>query len=175
MTSETTNTSASAKAELEKTELQKRAGVAKQIAASFGEIVTLLLRSQTDRKRPIEDLEWMVIPALQTGQFAIADAQSKESGMVVPVGAVLWAMVSESVDQRLSQDLDQPMRLSPQEWRSGNIPWVMAAFGDTKVVGGLLQQLAANVFKSAPAKMRARNAEGKPFVGRLELAPPASS
>ncbi len=159
---------------LDAEDLRKRATIAKQVAASFGEIVTLLLRSQGDRKRPISDLEWMVIPALQTGQFAVADAQSKETGTVVPLAAVLWAMVSESVDQRLSQSLDQPLRLEPQEWRSGSIPWVIAAFGDTKVVGGLLQQLAGSVFKAQPAKMRARSADGKPFVGRIELADPSA-
>lgn len=158
--------------ELPADELRKRAAIAKQIAASFGEIVTLLLRSANDRKRPLEDLDWMVVPALQTGQFAVADAQSKENGMVIPAAAVMWAFVSEAVDQRLSNNLDQPVHLAPQEWRSGTIPWVVAAFGDTKIVGGLLQQLATNVFKSGPAKMRARGSDGKPFVGRLELANP---
>lgn len=164
------NTTAPPAAILPEEELRKRAIIAKQVAASFGEIVTLLLRSPGDRKRPLEDLEWMVVPALQTGQFAVAEAQSKENGMVIPAGAVLWAMVSADVDRRLSQNLDQPMRLEPQDWRSGSIPWIVAAFGDTKIVGGLLQQLAASVFKSQPAKMRARGADGKPFVGRMELA-----
>lgn len=157
-------------------ELRKRAAVAKQIAGSFGQIVTLLLRSQQDRKRPLEDLEWMVIPALQYGQFAVAEAQSKDTGIVAPAAAVLWALVSESVDHRLSQNLDQPVTLSPEDWRSGDIPWIIAAFGDNRVVGGLLQQLSENVFKSQPPKMRARGADGQPVIGRLEAkgAPPAA-
>lgn len=165
-----------AAAPLSTDELRQRAAVAKHVASSFGQIVTLLLRSPQDRKRPMEDLEWMVIPALQNGQFIVAEAQSKETGIVAPAAAVLWAMVSESVDERLSQNLDQPVSLSPQDWRSGSIPWIIAAFGDNRVVGGLLQQLSENVFKSQPPKMRARGADGQPVIGRLEAkgAPPTA-
>lgn len=168
MSSGDTPTPAAA-AQLSADELRQRAAIAKQIAGSFGDIVTLLLRSPSERKRPIEDLEWMVIPALQAGQFAVAEAQSQETGTVTPAGVVLWANVSESVDQRLARDLDQPMRLAAEEWRSGSIPWIVAAFGETKVVGGLLQQLSKTVFKGTPARIRARGPDGKPFVGRLEL------
>ncbi len=150
-------------------ELKRRAIIAKQVAASFGEIVTLLMRSPSDRKRPLEDLEWMIAPALMTGQFAVADAQAKESGAVMPIGAVLWAFVSEEVDQRLTKAIEQPIRLEPKEWRSGPIPWVVTAIGEPKVVGGLLQQLTKTIFKDQPAKMRARGADGKTFVGRLEI------
>ena len=38
-------------------ERTKRIATAKKIAASFGEIVTLLLRSSADRQRPLQDLE----------------------------------------------------------------------------------------------------------------------
>lgn len=155
--------------ELSQEEARKRAGIAKQIAASFGEIVTLLLRSPGDRQRPIQDLEWMVAPALMTGQFAVADAQSKETGAVMPVAAVLWAFVSPEIDQRLSA-VGETARLAPNEWRSGNIPWVIMAIGDHKVVNGLLQQLARTVFKDTPAKIRARNNDGQVVVGRIEAA-----
>jgi cytolysin-activating lysine-acyltransferase len=151
-------------------EAKKRALLAKHVAASFGEIVTLLMRSPADRQRSLQDLEWMVAPALMTGQFAVADAQSKETGVVMPVGAVLWAFVSPEVDKRLSETGDQGLRLTAAEWRSGEIPWIVMAIGEPKVVGGLLQQLAKTVFKGKPAKIRARGADGKMVVGRLEVA-----
>lgn len=166
----TDNLAAGAAQPLSPEEAKKRAGIAKHVAASFGEIISLLLRSQTDRNRPLHDLEWMVIPALMTGQFAVADAQSKETGAVMPVAAVLWAYVSSEVDQRLSNLNDPLPRLAPNEWRSGNTPWVIMAIGDTKVVGGLLQQLAKTVFKDGPAKIRARGPDGQVVVGRLEVA-----
>ncbi len=112
--------------------------------------MTLLMWSTADRQRPIQDLEWMVAPALMSGQFAVADAQSKDTGMVTPVATVLWAMVSEEVDQRLSQTVDKLAQLKPADWRSGDIPWIVSAIGEPNVVGGLLQQLTKTVFKDRP-------------------------
>ena len=161
---------------LPKDELKRRAQLAKQLSSAFGDIVTLLMRSQSERTRTLADLEWMVVPAMQTGQFAVAEAQAHETGVVAPMGVVLWAMVSESVDQRLSSQLDQAMKLDPAEWKSGDIPWIVAAFGEPKIVNQLFQQLSKNVFTKMPAKLRARDKDGKPFIGRLEFkAAPAST
>ncbi len=161
---------------LSKEELTRRAQLAKRLSSAFGDIVTLLMRSESERGRTLADLEWMVVPAMQTGQFAVAEAQAQETGVVAPMGVVLWAMVSDSVDQRLSAQLDQPMQLDPGDWKSGDIPWIVAAFGEPKVVEQLLQQLTKNVFTARPAKLRARDKEGKPFIGRFQFnaAPPAA-
>lgn len=165
----------SVRTELAPDEIKKRAMAAKHVAASFGEIVTLMMRSAADKSITLQDLEWMVVPALQTGQFAVAEAQSKDTGAVMPVGAVLWAMVSPEVDQRLSSMLDQPTRLQAAEWRSGDIPWIVMAIGDPKLLGGLLQQLSKSVFSKQAPKMRARGADGKVAVGRLDFGAPAAS
>jgi hemolysin-activating ACP:hemolysin acyltransferase len=95
--------------------------------------------------------------------------------MVSPMGAVLWAMVSDEVDQRISSQLDKPLKLQQSEWRSGEIPWIVAAFGDPKVVGQLLEELSKNVFKQRPAKLRSRGEDGKAFVGKLEFKPAQTS
>jgi cytolysin-activating lysine-acyltransferase len=159
---------------LAKEELQRRAQIAKQLSSAFGDIVTLLMRSETERGRTLADLEWMVVPAMQTGQFAVAEAQAQDTGVVAPMGVVLWAMVSESVDQRMSAQLDKPMDLKPAEWKSGDIPWIVAAIGEPKIINQLFQQLSKTVFTKVPAKLRARDKDGKPFIGRIEFkAPPA--
>jgi cytolysin-activating lysine-acyltransferase len=160
-----------AKKPLSQEEAKKRAGAAKHVAASFGEIVTLLMRSDTDKALALRDLEWMVLPAVMSGQFALAEAQSKETGVVTPVAAVLWAFVSPEIDKRLSNNLTAPPRLAPAEWRSGNIPWIILALGQKKVLGGLLQQLAKTAFKDKPARIRARAKDGKVVVGKVELPP----
>jgi hemolysin-activating ACP:hemolysin acyltransferase len=161
------------KAVLSKEELRKRAAVAKQVSSSFADIVTMLMRSETERKRTLADLEWMVVPAMQTGQFAVAESQSQETGVVTPMAVILWAMVSDEVDRRLTAEAGQPLTLAPTEWRSGTIPWIVAAFGDTKVVGQLFEQLSKNVFTKQPAKLRARDKDGKPMIGRIEFKPAA--
>ncbi len=117
--------------------------VAKKMAASFGEIVTLLMHSAGDKHRSLVDLEWLVVPAVARGQFALADAQSKESGAVAPVGAVLWALVSEDVDKR--------------------------ATGNTRILAGLIQQITKTAFNDRQPKMRARGADGKVTVGELKI------
>ena len=83
---------------------------------------------------------------------------------------MLWAFVSEEIDKRLS-DLSAPVRLKPNEWRSGDIPWIVLATGDTRVLAGLIQELTKSVFKDRQPKMRARGADGKVSVGHLQVKP----
>lgn len=149
-------------------ESRRRAGLAKQAAAAFGELVTLLMHAPSEKGRPLSDLEWMLMPAVATGQYVIADAQSKQTGAVMPVAGVIWALVSPEIDKQLSQNLEQAPVLKRQDWRSGDIPWVIMALGDQKVLGGLIQNLANTVFKDKPAKIRARGKDGKVIVGKLD-------
>ena len=144
---------------------QKRSMADVHLAAAFGEIVLLLLRSPRNNYS-VADLGWLVAPAVGHGQFALAEARSEETGAVRPVGAVLWAMVSDDVDKRLS-DVTVPLRLKPDEWRSGDIPWIVVATGGMKVVEGLIQQLSKTVFKGKPPKTRIRGTDGKISVGHL--------
>lgn len=156
------------KPDLSPEDARKHAAIGKQLAAAFGELVTLLMRSETDRKRPIADLEWMIAPAIATGQFAIADAQSKKTGAISPVGAVLWALVSDDVDRRLSDTSVEQAQLSPNEWRSGTQPWIVMAIGDKRVVADLIKKLSENVFKGQAPKIRSRDGDGKIVVGRVK-------
>ena len=162
------STAAAAPVVLDAEEAKKRAAASKRMAASFGEIVSLLMRSPADKHHTLADLEWLIAPAVMRGQFAVAEAQSKETGATAPIGAVLWAFVSEEVDARLT-DLATPMRLKPDEWRSGDIPWIIHATGDTRVIAGLIQQLTASVLKGKAPKMRARGSDGKVTVGHIEI------
>lgn len=162
-------TGASTDAPLDPDEARKRAIASKQIAAAFGEIVALAMRTQSTRHHTLQDLEWLIAPAVLTGQFALAEAQAKSTGLVTPVGAVLWALVSEETDRRLTAELDTPLRLRPDEWRGGPIPWIVLTLGDQRVVGGLLKQLTETAFKDRPPKLRARGADGRLTVGRLEI------
>jgi cytolysin-activating lysine-acyltransferase len=150
-------------------EAGKRAAGAKQLSAAFGAIVALFMRSAEEKFLSLQDLEWLVLPALIRGQFVIAEARPKESGAIMPVGVVLWALVSPEVDKRLAGQKSGTLRLAPDEWRSGDVPWIIVSAGDRKVVGKLLEQLTGTVFKERPPRMRVRDAEGKVLVGRIEI------
>jgi cytolysin-activating lysine-acyltransferase len=162
-------TAAAAPAALDAEEAKKRAAASKRMAASFGEITLLMSRSPAEQHFALRDLDWLVAPAVSLGQFALAEAQSKTNGLVVPVGAVLWALVSPEVDQRLSAQETGPIRLAPSEWRSGDIPWVIHTVGEPKILGGLMEQLTKTVFKDRAPKMRIRGQDGKAKVGEIHV------
>lgn len=163
-----TGATAGANGALGPEELRKRMIASKQMAATFGDIVTLLMRSPSDKHQSLADLEWLVVPAVARGQYALAEARLKETGASVPVGVVLWALVSTEVDERLSAP-ENPLRLKPDEWRSGDIPWIMHATGDVKVLAGLVQRLPEAALRDRRPKMRVRGADGKISVGHLEI------
>jgi cytolysin-activating lysine-acyltransferase len=109
------------------------------------------MRSPQHKHQSLADLEWLVLPPVLTGQFRIAHAE--QAGAPTPVGAALWASVSADVDKRLS-DLSEPARLRPNEWRSGDVVWLMELICDPAVRQTLLNDVHQTVFKGRPIKMR---------------------
>lgn len=156
-------------------EMKRRASMARDVSANFGQIVSLLMRSRSHRFNMLADLEHLVVPAIAARQFRVAEGVSAEAGLVAPVAAVLWASVSDEVDQRLSQAIDLPIRLKPEEWRSGDTVWIVDAVGDPKAIQALLQHLKQNDLKDARVKMRVQNKDGKPAIGRVEIQSDAAS
>jgi cytolysin-activating lysine-acyltransferase len=154
---------------------RSHAAGAKKLAAAFGSVVSLMMRAPDVKSLPISELEWLVMPALSRGQFAIAEAQPKDAAVLMPIGLVLWAMVSKDVDARLSEQSGNLLKLAPEEWRSGDIPWITFRVGDPKVIGHLLSELTKSVFKGRAPRMRVRNADGKILVGRVEAKPSESA
>jgi hemolysin-activating ACP:hemolysin acyltransferase len=149
-------------------EIKRRATKSKQLQAAFGEIVSLLMRSPQFKTMPLSSLEELVVPAITNGQFSIAETQEKKSGLIAPVAAVLWASVSEDVDRRLSESLDEPAKLAPKDWKSGNIPWLIIAAGDTRLIKALLQRIQETTLKGRVLKLRSANKVG------TSIAPAAS-
>jgi hemolysin-activating ACP:hemolysin acyltransferase len=148
-------------------EAKRRAAAAKHLAAAFGEIVTLLMRAPGFKGQTLADLEWLLAPALVSGQFTVATAQSKANGAIAPAGAVLWARVSEEVDKRLAAAPLAPLRLAPKEWTSGDIGWVVACVGDGRVLKEMVARLQAKEWAGKVVKAVALGKDGKPAVGTL--------
>ncbi len=95
-----------------------------------------------------------------SGQFSLAEAQSKSSGMMAPVGVLLWASVSAEVDHRLNESAGAPTPLKPDEWRGGDILWVIDAIGEPEMVQALLKRKMGTDWKGRPVKMKARDKAG---------------
>ena len=138
-----------------------------EIMTSLGGIVSVLMRTKQFRTLTVADLEALVVPPLLCNQFAIASTHSNANGLVSPAAIALWAQVSAEVDQRLSTNLDEPFRLAPNEWRSGDIPWLMATAGDPRGVNVILKQLQENRLKGKSFKIRGKRQDGKEVVGNL--------
>ena len=146
---------------------KKAADVSKNLLAAFGQITSILMRSAQYRKHALADLEWLVVPAVTTGQFALAEAQSKDNGMMVPVGVLLWASVAAEVDKRLTETTDTPMRLKQEEWRSGDVLWVIDGVGEQQVIQAMLKRKMEKDWSGRQVKMKVRDKTGVMRVGVL--------
>lgn len=150
---------------------QRQAALAsKMMMAAYGEIVSVLSRSPHHRTNSLADLEWLAAPAVMTGQFSLAEAQMKGSGLIAPIGLVMWAHVSAEVDQRLTANIATGVRLKPDEWKSGDILWLVEAVGEGRVVEAMLKRLVATEWKGREARMRARTNDGTFKVGVITSA-----
>jgi cytolysin-activating lysine-acyltransferase len=147
-----------------------------QRAAALSNIVALMIRDPKFRVMKIADLEWLVMPAIVSGQWQLAQGTTPagekkpgapaQPGRMFPVAAALWARVSPAVDARLSSNLDKPMMLKPQEWTSGDIVWIIAVPGQAQYLKNFLQHLQTSIFKGRTVKIRSV-ANGKPAVRTL--------
>ncbi len=135
-------------------EAKRRAAQSKHLHAAFGEIVGLLMRTTQFKNEPLSRLEEIVVPAIVTGQFTIAEAQSKANGFVTPVAAVIWASVSEEIDRQLSENNGEPVKLASKDWKSGDNPWLILAAGDNRLIKAMLQRVQETVLKGRPLKIR---------------------
>ena len=148
-------------------EAQRRAVMVVRQSVAFAQMVTLLLRSPRHRQLTLADLEWVIVPPLLLGQFAIAEAKAQPDGPPTPVAMALWAAVTPEVDKRLSEDLANPIRLRPEEWRCGEILWLVDAVGEPRILAGLLKQVTETTFKGRELKVRQSGADGKVVVAVL--------
>jgi cytolysin-activating lysine-acyltransferase len=144
-------------------------GAEPTFAVTFTRIVSVLMRSIHYKHYSLSDLEWLVLPPLLAGQYAILDA--KVNDRPVPVALALWASVSEEVDRRLSENLTAPAKLRPDEWRSGEILWLIDAVGDVKALPHLLRELQETAFKGRDVKVRRLGPDGCACVGLLNHSP----
>ena len=168
-----------------------------RFAQAFAQVVAVLMRDPGFRSMPLADLEWLVLPAVMSGQLRVAQAPAaslarrqaaeagkggakepgnkepgnrepgKAGGVLVPVAAVLWARVSDEIDRALSSRLDQPVRLKPHQWASGEHVWLVAVAGDRRAVPRLIDRLAKAELKGQRIKMRVRGPDNTVVVKTL--------
>jgi hemolysin-activating ACP:hemolysin acyltransferase len=144
------------------------AAASKLFSASVGDIVVILSRSPAHKHYSLADIEWMVLPPVAAGQFYVVEASHKERGFRAPIAAVTWAFVSEEVDTRLREQAGQHVRLRPDEWKSGNIGWLIDAVGSGEGLNAALQWLAGGPFKERSLNLITKDKRGSPAASNLE-------
>jgi hemolysin-activating ACP:hemolysin acyltransferase len=142
-----------------------------QFAQLFSQAVAVLMRDANYKNLPLRELEFL-LPPIMVGHCAIANAKSTADGPFVPVALALWARVSPAVDKRLSESLDKPIELKPNEWTSGSIPWLITLAGSPKALPAFVKQLCDQQFKGQQVKMRAADKSGKRSVQLLSAGKP---
>lgn len=170
-TNESAARTANAGAQPSAEEVQRRAISVIRQSLAFTQIIAVLMRSPHYKHYTLADLEWLVLPPLLTGQMSVAEASAQKDGPRFPIAVALWASVSAEVDKRLSENLQVPIRLRPDEWRSGDILWLIDAVGDARFVPQFVKQLDETVFKGRDVKMRARREDGTAVVNRIAARP----
>ena len=142
--------------------------VSKLVSASIGDIAVVFSRSPGHKHYTYADLEWMILPAVLSGQYYVAEFQHTETGARTPVAAVLWASVSDETDRRLAATPGQKIRLRPDEWASGQHLWIVDLAGEPQVIAHALQMLATTRFKDAPVKLAMHDGAGGARVETLQ-------
>lgn len=130
-------------------------------AAAFGEIVSLLMASPAHRETKVGDLARFVSPAIATRQYVVAKAQRKNlSSAPLPVGAAFWASVSAEVDARLRAAQNAPVSLALEEWKSGDVLWLVDLVAVDAVRAAMLRDLDRRVGAGRPIYVKTRDAAG---------------
>jgi hemolysin-activating ACP:hemolysin acyltransferase len=149
-------------------QIRQRRIAAKALSAAFGDIVSVLAQSANAKERPLSDLQWLVVPALLTGQYRLGEGYSESRGFSAPAGVVLWASVSDEVDRRLSASPEAPIRLAPQEWKSGDNLWLIEAAGSPRILSPMLKGLAEKEWRGKRVKLCVRGQDGKAVVQEIK-------
>jgi hemolysin-activating ACP:hemolysin acyltransferase len=156
------------------TEKVRRDATSLRNSLAFTQAVGVLMRSSHYKEYKIGDLEWLLLPAITNRQFRIGEVKLDEAhgGATVPASLVLWAFVSPEVDKRLTETTEP--KLTPAEWTSGDIPWLVHAAGETRFVRPVVDQLMATTFKGRTLKILGRDKDNNIKIHILDGSKEAS-
>ena len=144
------------------------------VSHMLGEMTWLLQQSPLHRHFSIADLEWMIMPPLMLEQYRIfrgnpnppKEGEEATPG-TTPMGLALWAMLGQEAEQKLNDMVmggpmsgkGGPVKLRPDEWRSGDRLWLIDliapfATAENKLAQVMLADLTQNGLKHVLPKAR---------------------
>jgi hemolysin-activating ACP:hemolysin acyltransferase len=133
----------------------------------LGQIVGLLTRSAAHQNMTIADIKTGLLAPVMLGQYMLAGRSNDHATGSVPVTALIWARVSDQVDQRLTQTASAAIDLSAEEWRSGDIVWLTEAVGDLRAIPEMIERLRSTDTKISAIRVASPGVDGKITVRTL--------
>lgn len=127
----------------------------KTVSHVLGEVTWLMSQSPVHKQMLISDLEWFAMPPILIEQFRIFN------GPQGPVAVAFWARVSEETDARLR---DGAFKLRPDEWRGGDIPWLIELIAPFGGQDEIFTDLFATVFEQQSFYYHAVDGAGQRVV-----------
>lgn len=147
-------------------------------SAALGEAVSVLIRAPKHKAMPLEGLRLQVLPAIMHNQYLIARVNAQEDRQQVAAGLIMWASVSDEVDQRLKARPQQPIWLRFEEWKSGPNLWLVDLIAPSALAGAMLKDLDEKVGQGRPISARIAAPDGatkimtvKDLLAGLDRAP----
>jgi hemolysin-activating ACP:hemolysin acyltransferase len=151
----------------EKIAMARKAIKGKLAIATFGEIVSVLMRSPQYRNYTIADLDWLVAPALGNRQFSLIQTPNAKSDMPKAAGVVMWASVSKEIEAQILANTGAPIQLSAEDRRSGDNIWITDAVGERRMLSAAIHNLRQKVFKAQPVRTFVRTEDGSVRIAQL--------
>jgi hemolysin-activating ACP:hemolysin acyltransferase len=145
------------------------AAVSKLVSGAIGDIVMVMSKSAEHKMRTLADIEWLVLPAVFSGQYYVAEAVQQGSSFRAPVACLTWASVSAEVAGRLSRSDIADLRPDPHEWTCGPQIWLIDAVGDQPALAVALQALSETHFKDKDVFVRVRLPDGTSRVETMAV------
>ncbi|MDQ7251716.1 hypothetical protein [Dongia sedimenti] len=147
--------------------------LARLASASVTDAVSLMIRSERHRYYAMADLEWLLLPALALGQIMFAyqrpqlaaakpagdgvqDGEAAPAPTAPPLATAMltWALVLPEVGAKIDaqKKAGVPVRLAPQEWRSGKELRIVEAIGVAKDIAALTAKVHRHLQQTAVGK-----------------------
>lgn len=112
---------------------KKLAGAKAALQSTFGQVVLAMSSVPRYRSQMISDLSHLVIDPLINDRVAIATPKSANG--IEPPAIAIWATASSEVDARIVEQTKAgvfPIRLKPEDWKSGEIVWLLDVIAPTR-------------------------------------------
>lgn len=164
--------------------------VAKKIAAvrslvreNFGKVVMAMMAIPRYRRQSLEDLQHLVLEPLVNDRVAIAYPSDADSNALADIaGVAIWASVSDEVDANIREQVKSgafPIRLKPDEWKSGNINWLLDVIAPNskataRVIANFRQVVKEGDLRLHPVVARSLDPEILKKMGAQKMKTPAA-